>query len=93
MLVDLPQQIKIVAIPSLFSKVPEVAQTIWHCSSYFYCFFSIVLPFLEYLRKNLVDVVWITAINGDLESLLVLLHLQQEWNLFDNLLLVGYQVV
>ena len=48
---------------------------------------------LEDLREDLVDVVRVTAIHGDLQGLVVLLHLQVEGDLLHDLLLVDDEIV
>ena len=89
----MPEQVEIVSISPLLGKVSEVTKAIRYGSSNLNGFFAIVLPFFQNLRQHLVDVVGISSIDGDLESLLVLLHLEQEWDFLDDLLLVLDQVV
>lgn len=88
MLIDVLEQNSALRVISLLRVVAEVPQTIGHRSYHFDRLLAVLLMHVHNFGEDLVDVVGITALHRNLESLRVLLCLQQERNFLDDL---GFQ--
>ena len=78
---------------SLFGVVAKMAESVFDADGDLDHFFERIHLAFENLSENLVDVVRVTSIHSNLESLQVVASLQIEGNLLDDLLLVQDQKV